>query len=1122
MADTSRAKRILRQLPGHSFFTTKQSKIIAALAIAMLLISSVPSGMLGKVGVLSAQGLSPCQSIGGPTPQDYWNEAGAGLIQWSFNGGTATYTNNSNCDIVVRATSSEILGDNQQQQFDATDRIVVPRGSTHVFQVNIPSCDYQIDLEPYWSLQWYNGHSIVHGQVVSNGGLCGGGGGNSSVPTSGICQNIGGPDLQEYWNDALVHKTTWSFNGGNATFHNGTPCPVVIHADVYKIFTDNHQELYNQSQTVIVNPGQTQNFTMQIPNCDYQIDLQPYNSLQWYRDVNGDNQLHAVVHGQIVNNGGRCSTVSSASSSSSMSSSSLSSVSNNADLTISKTGASSFVRGNNITYTIYVHNNGPADAQNVTVVDSLAGNGLSFVSSPDTSCSMQGSSVVCGLGTVPSGQTHTVTLILAAPLSGVCTATNIVNVAAVTASNDANTSNNVSSPVYTTITCPAQSSSSSSISSSSSSSVSSISPNTDLSITKTGPSVLTPGQNATFTITVHNNGPVDGTNVQVVDVMGNRFNYVSSPDTSCSVQSSNNLLCNVGTVPAGQDRIVTLILNVQGGSDLCASARTFNMAAVTGNDVQTQNNITTFYSTLNCIASSSSISSIPGSSSVSSSSSISSQPPAPGCIQILKEAFNPAGQQLSPVPQFTFRLDNNQTVQSDANGNARFDNVSPGNHTVTEMIPQGWNQILVTPQNGQLFVPSGSFCAGIAFKNQQQQLPSSSSSSSSSVVSSSSSSISSLPMSSSSSSAPPLLGCINVQKQAYNNAGNPITPVPQFLFTLDGTQTAMNDANGNAFFGNVTPGQHTITESVPGGWAQIQSPGTITVQSGMSCANALFKNQQTVPPSSSSSSASSIIIPSSSSSSMSSQAPIVGCVSILKETFNTNGSPLNPVAPFQFRIDNGPVVTNDANGYARFDNVSPGMHTITEIPQQGWNQVLVTPQNGQLNVSAGSLCAGIVFKNQKSAPPQSSSSSSVCNSCTNGGTQNVIINSNSNTSVNSIINATGGNVITIDQNGNVTSNGANAQNAGVANNAGTNVNNDINAFSGNATNVTQSDNGANANAPLQLTPLFAMNAQAQTQPTSIPATNAAASNQQTQSLLSSILSMLNSLQQQLASMFVSH
>lgn len=227
-----------------------------------------------------------------------------------------------------------------------------------------------------------------------------------------------------------------------------------------------------------------------------------------------------------------------------------------------------------------------------------------------------------------------------------------------------------------------------------------------------------------------------------------------------------------------------------------------------------------------------------------------------------------------------------------------------------------------------------------------------------------------------------------------------------------------------------------------------------------------------------------------------------------------------PVTPFQFRLDNGPIVANDANGYARFDNVTPGIHIVSELSLAGWNQILVTPQGGQLNVAAGNLCAGIVFKNQKIAQPQSSSASSMsCINC-NGGSQNVTINSNSTTSVNSIINASGGNVITIDQNGNIVMNGANAQNAGVNSGANTSVNSTINAVSGNTTNVTQNAGGnPNAGAAIHLIPLTnatQLPGQTQQQTFSIN-TNFTGSDQQT--MMTSIIMWIDQLRQQVLGMF---
>lgn len=95
-------------------------------------------------------------------------------------------------------------------------------------------------------------------------------------------------------------------------------------------------------------------------------------------------------------------------------------------------------------------------------------------------------------------------------------------------------------------------------------------------------------------------------------------------------------------------------------------------------------------------------------------------PPQNGCIQILKETFNPSGNEITPVAQFTFMLDGATTTQNDANGNATFTNVTPGTHQVTE-VPAGptWTQLSVTPASGNVIVTSGSVCAAVVFKNQQ-------------------------------------------------------------------------------------------------------------------------------------------------------------------------------------------------------------------------------------------------------------------------------------------------------------------------------------------------------------------------------------------------------------------
>ncbi len=88
-----------------------------------------------------------------------------------------------------------------------------------------------------------------------------------------------------------------------------------------------------------------------------------------------------------------------------------------------------------------------------------------------------------------------------------------------------------------------------------------------------------------------------------------------------------------------------------------------------------------------------------------------------GCIEVIKETYDTNGAVLTPVTQFSFRLDNNLVMQNLGDGRIRFQNVSAGSHTVTEEPKQGWIQI--TPATMQVTVSVGNTCAVLTFKNRQ-------------------------------------------------------------------------------------------------------------------------------------------------------------------------------------------------------------------------------------------------------------------------------------------------------------------------------------------------------------------------------------------------------------------
>jgi uncharacterized repeat protein (TIGR01451 family)/LPXTG-motif cell wall-anchored protein len=235
--------------------------------------------------------------------------------------------------------------------------------------------------------------------------------------------------------------------------------------------------------------------------------------------------------------------------------------------------------------------------------------------------------------------------------------------------------------------------------------------------------------------------------------------------------------------------------------------------------------------------------------------------PQIGCIDIIKETFNTQSQPITPVAQFTFRLDGSQPIQNDGNGRARYANVATGTHTVTEDVPGTWTQLSVTPANGTVNVSAGSNCAVVVFKNKQNityatPYLSPYSTPYSTPYNTPYASPYSTPYISPYATpystpypTPAQFGCVTVIKEAFDTNGNVITPTPQFIFKLDNNQTATNDGSGRVTFQNVSLGQHTVTETLPASWSLVSTTpqdGRVNVTAGSNCATVVFKNKQIV------------------------------------------------------------------------------------------------------------------------------------------------------------------------------------------------------------------------------------------------------------------------------------
>lgn len=160
-----------------------------------------------------------------------------------------------------------------------------------------------------------------------------------------------------------------------------------------------------------------------------------------------------------------------------------------ANLTVTKTGPMEAIAGTQITYTITVTNNGPDPAENVQIVDNIP-NILQGVAHDSFN-----------LGTIPAGESRTIHINGTIP-SSTLNGTTFQNNA--TATSD--TLGNVTpSPIVTTT----------------------VETLADMDLTKivdnSRPNV---GETVTFTVTAHNNGPSDATNIQIQDLMPPGFSNV--------------------------------------------------------------------------------------------------------------------------------------------------------------------------------------------------------------------------------------------------------------------------------------------------------------------------------------------------------------------------------------------------------------------------------------------------------------------------------------------------------------------------------------------------------------------------------------------------------------------
>ncbi len=106
---------------------------------------------------------------------------------------------------------------------------------------------------------------------------------------------------------------------------------------------------------------------------------------------------------------------------------------------------------------------------------------------------------------------------------------------------------------------------------------------TDLSIAKTvSPSHPNAGEEIVYTITVHNDGPINAQNVVVTDVLPAQVAYLANTDacTGVPVGGTGTLTCTLGSIPAGTS--VSFQIKARINSDLGGATAITNTASVSG------------------------------------------------------------------------------------------------------------------------------------------------------------------------------------------------------------------------------------------------------------------------------------------------------------------------------------------------------------------------------------------------------------------------------------------------------------------------------------------------------------------------------------------------------------
>ena len=220
-----------------------------------------------------------------------------------------------------------------------------------------------------------------------------------------------------------------------------------------------------------------------------------------------------------------------------------------ANLSVTKSSSPNpVVAGTNLTYTITASNAGPSPATNVVVTDTLPGQISVVLVTPGGGFQCSGGipgnpaqPLICTLGTLASGGSAIITVLVKVNAS-TPDGTILINNAAIGSDTfDPDNSNNV-----VTANAP-------------------VVARADLAITKTSDQPnYKPNALISFTVGVTNNGPSDALAVVVTDTLPTVAQAIYQSDTGGCTKAGGVLTCNMGNMPVGTSKSFNVYMIVKG------------------------------------------------------------------------------------------------------------------------------------------------------------------------------------------------------------------------------------------------------------------------------------------------------------------------------------------------------------------------------------------------------------------------------------------------------------------------------------------------------------------------------------------------------------------------------